>query len=76
MAVLVGSVFATDVLVNPVAGAHYGYGAAADEVLTKARNIGEVCRRHEVSLGAAAMHLPLRHPAVTAVVVGHEPPMR
>ncbi len=69
VAVLVGSVFATDVLVNPVPGAHYGYGAAADDVLTKARNIAAVCRRHEVSLGAAAMHLPLRHSAVTAVVV-------
>jgi aryl-alcohol dehydrogenase-like predicted oxidoreductase len=74
VAVLVGSVFATDVLVNPVAGAHYGYGVAADEVLTRARKIGEVCRRHEVSLGAAAIHLPLRYPAVTAVVVGARTP--
>jgi D-threo-aldose 1-dehydrogenase len=40
------------------------------EVADRARRIAEVCRRHGVTLTAAAMRFPLRHPAVSTVVVG------
>jgi D-threo-aldose 1-dehydrogenase len=36
----------------------------------RARRIADVCARHGVPLAAAALRFPLRHPAVTSVVVG------
>jgi D-threo-aldose 1-dehydrogenase len=36
----------------------------------RAQRIRAVCARHGVPIGAAAIRFTLRHPAVTAVVVG------
>ncbi len=74
VAVLAAGVLGSEVLVNPVPGAHYRYEPASEEILGRARAIRDVCARHGVAIGAAAMHLPLRHPAVTAVVVGARRP--
>jgi len=51
-------------------GAHFDYGTAPAEVVERAVRIGEVCARHGVSLPAAAVQYPLRHPAVVSVVTG------
>jgi D-threo-aldose 1-dehydrogenase len=39
-------------------------------VLARARRIAEVCARYDVPVAAAALRYVLRHPAVTAAVVG------
>lgn len=74
VSVLAAGVFNGDVLARPRAGAHFDYRPAADEVIDRARAIGEVCTRHGVELAAAALHFPLRHPAVHALVVGARTP--
>lgn len=50
--------------------AHYDYGRAPRAVVELAVRIAEVCERHGVSLPAAAVQYPLRHPAVVSVVTG------
>ena len=50
--------------------AHFDYGTAPAEVVDRAVAIAEVCARHGVSLPAAAIQYPLRHPAVVSVVTG------
>lgn len=50
--------------------AHFDYGSAPAEVIERARRIADVCRDHRVSLPAAAIQYPLRHPAVVSVVTG------
>lgn len=54
--------------------AAFDYGAAAPEVLDRARRIAAVCRRYEVELPQAALQFPLLHPAVVGVVVGLQTP--
>ncbi|MEO7015454.1 MAG: aldo/keto reductase [Leifsonia sp.] len=50
--------------------AHYDYGAAPRDVIERAEKLAEVCARYDVSLPAAAIQYPLRHPAVVSVVTG------
>jgi D-threo-aldose 1-dehydrogenase len=50
--------------------ATYNYHQASPDVLAKARLLASLCREHGTSLPAAAIHFPLRHPAVASVVVG------
>ncbi|MDR6611802.1 aldo/keto reductase [Leifsonia sp. 1010] len=50
--------------------AHFDYGSAPAKVVERARRIADACRDHGVSLPAAAIQYPLRHPAVVSVVTG------
>jgi len=50
--------------------AHYEYQPAPPELVARAREIAAICGRHGATLPQAAVQFPLRHPAVTAVVVG------
>ena len=50
--------------------AHYEYQPAPPELVARARQIAEVCRRHGVTLPQAAVQFSLRHPAVISAVVG------
>jgi D-threo-aldose 1-dehydrogenase len=50
--------------------ATFDYAQAPAELLQKARDIAEVCRRHGVSLPAAALQYPLGFPGVVSVVAG------
>lgn len=64
-------IFNSGILVKPPeAGGNYDYGAAPPEVVEKARRIAAVCAEAGVQMPAAAVHFPLAHPAVKAVVVG------
>jgi D-threo-aldose 1-dehydrogenase len=74
IAVLVGGVFGSGVLADPGPGARYDYAPAPAAVLERAARIRAICARHGVSLRAAALRFPLRHPAVRAVVVGARSP--
>ncbi|MDT0343797.1 aldo/keto reductase [Streptomyces litchfieldiae] len=68
--VLVGGVFNSGVLADPRPGAAFDYAPASPEVLRRARELAELCAAHGVPLAAAALQFPLRHPAVTGVIVG------
>jgi D-threo-aldose 1-dehydrogenase len=50
--------------------ATYNYQQASPDMLERARLLASVCREHGTTLPAAAIHFPLRHPAVASVVVG------
>jgi D-threo-aldose 1-dehydrogenase len=43
-------------------------------VLARARRVRDICARHGVPVAAAALRYVLRHPAVTAAVVGAREP--
>lgn len=69
--VVVGGVFGSGLLADPWNdAAHYRYEAAPGPIVTRARLLDQLCRDHDVSLTAAAIQFPFRHPAVSAVVVG------
>ncbi len=64
-------IFNSGILVKPPeAGGNYDYGAAPQAIIDKARRIAAVCAEVGVEMPAAAVHFPLAHPAVKAVVVG------
>ena len=54
----------------PVDSDPYDYGAAAADVLERARTLACICRRYGTDLPTAAVAFASRHPAVVAVVVG------
>ena len=54
--------------------ATYDYEQASADRLERARLLALVCREHGTTLPAAAIHFPLRHPAVASVVVGMRSP--
>jgi D-threo-aldose 1-dehydrogenase len=72
--VLAAGVFNSGILADPADGARYDYAPAAPWVLARARRIAEVCARYDVPVAAAALRYVLRHPAVTAAVVGARTP--
>jgi D-threo-aldose 1-dehydrogenase len=74
VAVLAGGVFNGGVLADPAPGARYDYRPAPLGVLGRAQQIKAACARHGLPIGAAALHFTLRHPAVTAAVVGARSP--
>jgi D-threo-aldose 1-dehydrogenase len=64
-------IFNSGILVKPPeAGGMYDYGAAPAEIVDRARRIAAVCAEVGVETPAAAVHFPLAHPVVKAVVVG------
>ena len=70
VSIIAAGVFNSGVLANPVPGAHYDYEPASEEIINKARAIGKFLEKFEVSLQAAALQFPLRHPAVASVLTG------
>jgi len=58
----------------PGPGSTFDYRAATPDVVAHARELDDVCRAHGVSLRAAALQYPLRHPVVTTVVAGGAEP--
>jgi D-threo-aldose 1-dehydrogenase len=71
VAVLAAGVFNGGILAG---GTHFDYVLAPPAVRARARRIAEVCARHDVPLAAAALRYVMRHPAVTAAVVGARTP--
>lgn len=70
VSIIAAGVFNSGVLANPVPGAYYDYEPASSEILQKAQAIGEFLKKYNVSLAAAALQFPLRHPAVASVLTG------
>jgi D-threo-aldose 1-dehydrogenase len=67
---LAAGVFNSGVLADPSPGRWYDYAPADDVVLSRARQLQEVCADAGVALRTAAIAYPLRFPAVVSVVVG------
>jgi D-threo-aldose 1-dehydrogenase len=70
VSVVIGGVFNSGILIDPVPGAHFNYLPADRALLAKARAIREICDKHGVPLAAAAVQFPLAHPRVCTVLVG------
>lgn len=69
--VVIGQVFASGLLATgPVPGAKYQYRDATPDELARAGALEAACRRHGVSLAAAALQFPLHHPLVASVIPG------
>ncbi|MGH8867795.1 MAG: aldo/keto reductase [Actinomycetes bacterium] len=70
VSVIAGGVFNSGILADPQPGSTYDYAAAPTSRITQARQLADVCARHDVPLTALALQFPLAHPAVTAVLTG------
>jgi D-threo-aldose 1-dehydrogenase len=74
IAVIAAGVFNSGILAAPERDPHFDYAPAPPAVVARAIRIGRTCARFGVPLRAAALQFPLRHPAVTSVVVGARRP--
>jgi D-threo-aldose 1-dehydrogenase len=70
VSMFIGGVYNSGVLANPVKGAAFNYAPVSDELLNRALAIKSFLAERGVSLTAAAIQFPLRHPAVTTVLTG------
>jgi D-threo-aldose 1-dehydrogenase len=71
VSVIAAGVFNSGLLADPDApGATFDYAAAPPDTIARARELARVCADHDTPLRAAALQFPLRHPAVTSVIVG------
>ena len=68
--VMVGGVYNSGVLANPVPESTYNYLPVTPEILSKVKQIQALLLDFDISLTAAAIQFPLRHPAVTCVLTG------
>ena len=68
--VLAGGVFNSGILADPQPGARYDYQPAPPGLVERAQRIRAVCASHGLPIGAVALAFTLRHPAVTAAVIG------
>jgi D-threo-aldose 1-dehydrogenase len=70
VSMIIGGVYNSGVLANPVKGAAYNYAPVSEELLDRALAIKAFLAERGISLTAAAIQFPLRHPAVTTVLTG------
>lgn len=72
--VVVGGVFNSGVLAAPGPDAHYDYGPVPPSIMARVEELAASCARHGVPLPAAAAQFPLRHEAVTSILIGARTP--
>ncbi len=70
VSIVIGGVFNSGILANPVIGTTYNYSAAPVELIERAIAMKELLSNWSVPLTAAAIQFPLRHPAITTVLTG------
>ena len=70
ISLVIGGVYNSGILTNPVPGARYDYRGAPPELVSRAQRIAAICARHDVPLKAAAIQFPFGHPAVASVLTG------
>ncbi|HEY6961015.1 MAG TPA: aldo/keto reductase [Gaiellaceae bacterium] len=70
ISVVAGGVFNSGILADASPGGTYDYARADDETRGRVAVLRQRCAVHGVPLTAAALRYPLRHAAVSAVVVG------
>lgn len=76
VSVAVAAVFASGILATerPRVGATFEYGAASPEIVARVERIADVAERHGTTVPQLAVQFPLRHPAVSTVVLGADAP--
>lgn len=72
VAVVAAAVYNSGLLATPriQPGSHYNYAAVPPELVVRVNAIADVCDDFGVSVPAAAVAFPLRHPAVASVAIG------
>lgn len=71
VSIIAGGPYSSGILASgAVPGAYFNYAPASEEMLAHVRRIEGQCARFGISLRAAALHFPLRHPAVASVIPG------
>jgi D-threo-aldose 1-dehydrogenase len=68
--VIVGGVYNSGILADPVRRPMFNYVPAPPEILARAQALAGVCGRFDVPLKAAAIQFPFGHPAVRMVLAG------
>jgi D-threo-aldose 1-dehydrogenase len=68
--IVIGGVYNSGILANPVRGTTYNYVEAPQDLIDRVLAMEVVCQRHGISLKAAALQFPLGHPAVATVLTG------
>jgi D-threo-aldose 1-dehydrogenase len=74
VSVVIGGVYNSGLLADPRPGAPFDYAPAPPELLARTERLRDLCEGHDVPLRAAALQFPLRHRAVTSVLVGCRSP--
>lgn len=75
VAIVIGGVFNSGILAAGATGTpKFDYMDAPEEIVRKVQQLSGICARFDVPLGAAAVQFPLRHPAVTSVLLGARSP--
>ena len=70
VSIIAGGVFNSGILTDPKVGATFNYEAASPEVLDRAQKIEKFFKERGVVLAQAALQYPMRHPAISAILVG------
>jgi D-threo-aldose 1-dehydrogenase len=68
--VILGGVFNSGILVDPDESPTYNYEPAPDVLVARARELKALCEARGATLPAAALQFAMRHPTVSAVLVG------
>lgn len=75
VALALGGVYNSGILAAPKGGRRkFNYADAPADIVAKVEALRSVCDDHNVPLAAAAIRFPIRHPAVTCVVIGAKTP--
>jgi len=71
IAIIVAAPFNSGILATgSVPDARYNYLPAPPDIIERVRVLEDLCAKHGVTLAAAALQFPLRHPAVAGLVAG------
>ncbi|MEO3857236.1 aldo/keto reductase [Acrocarpospora sp. B8E8] len=70
VSVVAAGVFNSGILATHDLKGTYNYVPASPELLDRVRRLARICEKHGVTLPQAALAFPLRHPAVSSVVLG------
>lgn len=77
VALALGGVYNSGILAAPKDGRRkFNYADASAEILEKVEALRNVCDDYNIPLAAAAIRFPMRHPAVTCVVIGAKTPQQ
>jgi D-threo-aldose 1-dehydrogenase len=69
--IVLGGVYNSGVLATgPISGARFNYATADANILAKAGQLQDVCRRHDVPLPAVALQFAYAHPVVVSACIG------
>lgn len=76
ISILLAGPFASGILATGTKkGGYFHHQKANEVILAKVKKIEDICERYSVSLQAAAIQFPLKHPVIASVVIGTASPL-